>query len=268
MTSDEAKQSITTWCTTDDDLSLVGEGSDPAADFVLKISAGGLSASPVNLEALKGSGADRITLRHASRLSGEGDAATRLVQGRPGWVTLSDDRSSGVTVQTFIYLDGLSKHSFVQAAAELARTGRLLESLAKGASEPADAGVSVPAGVAAGGTPAVAGGYPASTQYAPSNQGAGQYGQQQQGGQPLGTPSFSPAPQQQPSYAPAWAPTHTVPAQGARAWAAPDPAGAVVANLAPGLPIQVTEVRGAWARVVCSNGWTGWIDGRPIGVAA
>ena len=49
---------------------------------------------------------------------------------------------------------------------------------------------------------------------------------------------------------------------------APDPAGPVVANLAPGLPIQVAEVRGAWARVVCSNGWVGWIDGRLIGVAA
>jgi hypothetical protein len=89
--------------------------------------------------------------------------------------------------------------------------------------------------------------------------------------QPMGAPSFSPHPQQQP-YQPmgagGWAPTHSVPPQGMRAWAAPDPAGPVVANLAPGLPIQVTEVRGAWARVVCSNGWTGWVDGRIIGVAA
>jgi hypothetical protein len=274
MTSDEARQSITTWCTTDDDLSLVGEGSDPAAEFVLKITAGGLSASPVNLEAIKGSGADRITLRHTSRYAGDGgDGASKLVQSRPGWVTISDDRSGGVTVQTFIYLDGLTKHAFVQAASELARTGRLLESLAKGAAEPADAGVTVPAqagvGAASGGTPVGAGAYAGSAGYGQTDYGGGLYGQQQQpGGQPLGTPSFSPAPQQQPSYAPAWAPTHTVPPQGARAWAAPDPGGPVVATLAPGLPIQVTEVRGAWARVVCSNGWTGWIDGRPIGVAA
>jgi SH3-like domain-containing protein len=41
----------------------------------------------------------------------------------------------------------------------------------------------------------------------------------------------------------------------------------VVATLGGGLPIQVTEVRGAWARVLCSNGWTGWVDGRIIGVA-
>jgi SH3-like domain-containing protein len=74
-----------------------------------------------------------------------------------------------------------------------------------------------------------------------------------------------PAPQQA---AGGWAPSHSVPPQGLRAWGAPDPSGPVVANLAPGLPIQVAEVRGAWARVICSNGWTGWIDGRIIGVAA
>ena len=92
----------------------------------------------------------------------------------------------------------------------------------------------------------------------------------------MAAPSFSTQPQTQPVAAaqpmqqgPApWQPTHAVPPQGLRAWAAPDPAGPVVANLAPGLPIQVSEVRGAWARVICSNGWAGWIDGRIIGVAA
>jgi SH3-like domain-containing protein len=52
-----------------------------------------------------------------------------------------------------------------------------------------------------------------------------------------------------------------------QAWAAPDPNGQVVATLGGGLPIQITEVRGAWAHVLCSNGWTGWVDGRIIGVA-
>jgi hypothetical protein len=115
--------------------------------------------------------------------------------------------------------------------------------------------------------------------------------------QPLPTPSFTPQPVPaqpvQPAYTPqpyqaqpvqaqpvqaqpvpqpapagGWTPSHSVPPQGLRAWGAPDPSGPVVANLAPGLPIQVAEVRGAWARVICSNGWTGWIDGRIIGVAA
>ena len=47
-----------------------------------------------------------------------------------------------------------------------------------------------------------------------------------------------------------------------QAWAAPDPNGAVVATLGGHLPVQVTEMRGAWAHIVCSNGWTGWVDGR------
>ncbi|HEX7464968.1 MAG TPA: SH3 domain-containing protein, partial [Actinomycetota bacterium] len=64
------------------------------------------------------------------------------------------------------------------------------------------------------------------------------------------------------SAAPVWAPTHHVPAEGMQAWAAPDPASAVIARLDPGLGLRVDEVAGAWARVTASNGWTGWVDGR------
>ncbi len=60
----------------------------------------------------------------------------------------------------------------------------------------------------------------------------------------------------------AWTPGHKVPPQGMQAWAAPDPNGPVIATLGGHLPVQVTEMRGAWAHVVCSNGWTGWVDGR------
>ena len=67
---------------------------------------------------------------------------------------------------------------------------------------------------------------------------------------------------------PAWTPGHKVPPQGMQAWAAPDPAGAVVATLGGHLPVQVTEVRGAWAHVLCSNGWTGWVDNRLLVVGA
>jgi hypothetical protein len=64
-----------------------------------------------------------------------------------------------------------------------------------------------------------------------------------------------------------WQPSHYVPPQGLLSWAKPDPSQPVVTTLAPGVPIQVTEVTGAWARVVCSNGWAGWIDARIIGLA-
>jgi hypothetical protein len=69
------------------------------------------------------------------------------------------------------------------------------------------------------------------------------------------------APPQAPAAA-AWAPTHVVPTTGLPAYAKPDPAGSPVATLGARLPVQVTEELGAWAHVVCSNGWAGWSDGR------
>jgi hypothetical protein len=65
-----------------------------------------------------------------------------------------------------------------------------------------------------------------------------------------------------PVVAPAWMPTHTVPAQGMPAWARPDPADPVIANLDPGLDLRVVGTAGDWAQVDASNGWTGWVDGR------
>jgi 5,10-methylenetetrahydrofolate reductase len=59
-----------------------------------------------------------------------------------------------------------------------------------------------------------------------------------------------------------WTPTHAVPAGGMLAWQAPHPSAPQSAQLQPGLPIQVVERLGAWARVVASNGWWGWVDGR------
>jgi SH3-like domain-containing protein len=32
------------------------------------------------------------------------------------------------------------------------------------------------------------------------------------------------------------------------------------------LPVQVTDRQGEWAHVVCSNGWSAWIDARNLKV--
>ncbi|HYL71907.1 MAG TPA: SH3 domain-containing protein, partial [Candidatus Dormibacteraeota bacterium] len=254
MNADEARQSIAGWCTADDNLEYTGEQSEDGADYAGGVRVTGTSGAPVELQVLH-TGGDRITLRHtASIASSSAESAQKVFDQRPGWLLGRIDRSANGTsavVETHVYLDGLSKNSFVQAAAEVAHTARLV------------GGVTTTAAAA---TPAVQPSYtPAMPQGMPS-------------AQPMGAPTFSPqpqqqqyqpAPQQQPAAGPGpWVPTHSVPPQGLRAWAAPDPAGPVVANLAPGLPIQVAEVRGAWARVICSNGWVGWIDGRLIGVAA
>ncbi|HUG47075.1 MAG TPA: PrsW family glutamic-type intramembrane protease [Candidatus Limnocylindria bacterium] len=65
-----------------------------------------------------------------------------------------------------------------------------------------------------------------------------------------------------PPAAHAWTPTHQVPATGMAAWDVPDPSRPPVVTLAAGLPLRVFEQAGAWSRVVASNGWQGWVDGR------
>ena len=261
MTAEEVKQSITAWCSSDDDLEITGERVEPSADFALSLRAGRVSGSPVDLDVLQGQGADRITVRRSVTVQGDAAAAaTDVIDTRPGGVSASVDRGAAtttVTAQTYVYVDGLSKNSFMHAVAEIARTSRLLTALTGAGTAAAE-----PAATAApAATPSYASATPVEQPAAASAAAASPQ---------MPAPSFTPTPAPQPQPAPAsqWVPTHSVPPQGLRSWAAPDPNGPVVANLAPGLPIQVTEVRGAWARIVCSNGWTGWIDGRIIGVAA
>jgi hypothetical protein len=79
---------------------------------------------------------------------------------------------------------------------------------------------------------------------------------------PMRTESAAPA---VPPDTAAWNPTHET-LQPARAWAQPDPGGAVVATIDPAVPVQVLERRGDWAEVLCSNGWSGWVDGRNLRV--
>lgn len=331
--SDEVKQSITNWCSSDDDLEITSDRFEPGTDFAFGLKSGTLSSSPVDLVVLQDAGSDRVTIRRSMTLSGDNvSAANELVASRPGSVTAAVERSGGdtsVVAQTYVYLDGLSKHTFVQAVAELARTSTLLDAISPEVATADDD--TVLADMPDDGTTtdsvsdtAAAAAADDGSAAAAATAGAGSVALDVTGGltpvtpvvaepvpqvvpqpmptptaiptpQPLPQPSFTPQPAQpvvaQPAYTPQpvqqpyqaqpvqaqpvpqpaaaqWVPSHSVPPQGLRAWGAPDPSGPVVANLAPGLPIQVAEVRGAWARVICSNGWTGWIDGRIIGVAA
>jgi hypothetical protein len=60
----------------------------------------------------------------------------------------------------------------------------------------------------------------------------------------------------------AWLPTHVVPATGMASWEAPDPSRPPTVTLAGGVQLVVVEQQGAWSRVMGSNGWVGWVDGR------
>jgi hypothetical protein len=79
-----------------------------------------------------------------------------------------------------------------------------------------------------------------------------------------GSPAYRLPAQPSAAIAPAdggWRPGHWVPAGGMPAWGVPDPRAPMVATLVGGLPVQVVQRSGAWARVLCSNGWMGWVDG-------
>ena len=62
----------------------------------------------------------------------------------------------------------------------------------------------------------------------------------------------------------AYSPTHYAPAGGLPAYTAPDPTQAPVAQLDPGLDVQLLERRADWAHIVCSNGWEAWVDARRL----
>ncbi|MBA2570482.1 MAG: PrsW family intramembrane metalloprotease [Chloroflexi bacterium] len=59
-----------------------------------------------------------------------------------------------------------------------------------------------------------------------------------------------------------WSPTHRVPETGMVVWSSPDPRLPPMLTLQARLDVRVAEQAGDWARVVASNGWTGWVDAR------
>ncbi|MEU9302519.1 hypothetical protein [Streptomyces sp. NPDC048269] len=56
-------------------------------------------------------------------------------------------------------------------------------------------------------------------------------------------------------------PTHVVPQSGLPAWEEPD-VSRPTEPLDPFLPVQLLSRRGEWGEVLCSNGWSAWVDGR------
>ncbi|GAA2828343.1 hypothetical protein GCM10010441_61000 [Kitasatospora paracochleata] len=56
-------------------------------------------------------------------------------------------------------------------------------------------------------------------------------------------------------------PTHVAPGDGMQTWAGPDPSSPSI-RLDPLLPVQLVDASGNWGRIVCSNGWSAWVDGR------
>ena len=66
--------------------------------------------------------------------------------------------------------------------------------------------------------------------------------------------------------------THRAPEGGITTFASPDPSLPAGPHLEAGLDVQVTQTTPeGWSSIVCSNGWSAWVDGRrlvPAGAAA
>lgn len=63
------------------------------------------------------------------------------------------------------------------------------------------------------------------------------------------------------AYVPDFRPTHVVPRDGLPAWETPDP-GLPTASLDAFLPVRLLDRAGDWGRILCSNGWSAWVDAR------
>ncbi|MCB5166733.1 hypothetical protein LG634_18040 [Streptomyces bambusae] len=61
--------------------------------------------------------------------------------------------------------------------------------------------------------------------------------------------------------APEFRPTHVVPQEGLPAWEGPD-VSRPTQPLDAFLPVELLARRGAWAQILCANGWSAWVDGR------
>lgn len=134
-----------------------------------------------------------------------------------------------------VYLDGFSRHALLVAVNELVAT---IDRIAGGPAAPTR--VHAPVSVASDPAPAKA---PAASE-------------------PVATDTTDTA--EVDPVAAGWSATHRVPAGGVRAWDEPDPAAQPTSRLEARVELQVAERRGDWARVVGSNGWTGWVDARKL----
>lgn len=223
------------WCDAEEHLTAGTDRADDDLDLALQVDASGQLYGRAEVRLAKG--ADRLTIIRAWALAP--GTTTEQETSLLGRVTKSVGRLPGLIryhvrrggtwpvleMEATVYLDGLSQHTFMCALDDLMQA----------------AAVAQPQVERAGGRDALTAA-PAQPAVAPAQQES----------------------QAPPAAAVAFAPTHRVPSSGIPAWAAPDPNGKVVAQLQGGVQLQVLEERGAWANVLGSNGWKGWVDGRRL----
>lgn len=178
-----------------------------------------------------------------------------------------------------LYLEGMSRHTFLEAACDVARARIALAAAAAALGDADDEPDRVARTMAEANATAAANARSRSDRPAESAPAAS-FGATPSNNQPNPMPSAvgvndpmpiapaasanQPAPMTTGAnaYAPAasWQPSHLVPPEGLPAWETPDGRTAPAAQLWGGLPVQVVEHWNGWARIVCSNEWTAWVD--------
>ena len=166
------------------------------------------------------------------------DLFNRMITNRWGPLTgsaRSEATQWHVTLECCWYLEDLSRTAFMAALAEVVKTRRVLDTMARDMATQRDAlrkldapSRSAPprAAVAVGGTP---------------------------------TSGENTAPRTtQP-----WRPTHTAGAQ-TWTWPQPDASTPSTTRLDPSLQVMVIETRDGWAHIVCSNNWSAWVGAREL----
>ncbi len=223
--SDDILDLIAGWCAEEPDLELAEGTIEVAGDPPLRID---LTVDE-----------DRILVSHAHHGEGasEGfaDAARRLLTRRGSMVRGTVDSADGAVTTTIeypIFREGINRQTFLLAVRDVAGTVDALNEAMVATSEPA--AEPEPAEAAEEEVP------------------------------PVESTEELPAPSTDAGADRPWAPTHAVPSGGMNAWAEPDPSQSPTAALQPRVELRVDEMRGAWAHVTGSNGWTGWVDGRRL----
>lgn len=226
--SDEILDRIAAWCGDEPDIEF-GEGR-----VVLE------GDPPLHIDLALDD--DRVLLSHSHRNPDPddefADAARRLLTRRGSMVRGTVEAGTDgitTTVEYPIYREGINRQNFLLAVRDIAGTVDALGEASASAAAPAAA---VPEEPSPAFQPVEAG--PSTEELtAPVSQVVGA--------------------QDQP-----WAPTHVVPGGGMDAWSEPDPSQAPATTLQARVELRVDEMRGAWAHVTGSNGWTGWVDGRRL----
>lgn len=230
----------------DDTLGRIAEWCAAATDLDMDGSTVTVAGDPPVAVTLEETG-DALVLHHTHAV-GEApedfaEEARALLGGRGSMIegdVATDGDSTSVEIRYPIYLDGLNRQTFLLAIRDITGTADGLVGIAAAAPT-------------LSAEPEIADAAPVEADTAATT-----------------APVMEPEPEPVTAEtvvvdeAIAWHATHTVPGGGMSAWAEPDPGLAPIAKLVARVELQVTETRGAWARVTGSNGWTGWVDARKL----